>query len=77
MQEFELYGTVDVILCVLDSVNYLIEDGELEQMLSLCHNYLNDGGLLIFDINSEYKFRNILADNVYTYEKDDIFYVTF
>ena len=31
--------------------------------------------MLIFDVNSEFKFTNILADNVYTYEKDDIFYV--
>ena len=29
MQEFELYGTVDAIVCMLDSVNYLTEDGDL------------------------------------------------
>ena len=75
MQEFELYGTVDVIVCMLDSINYLTEYEDLEKTFDLCRNYLNDGGLLIFDINSEYKFENILSDNVYTYEKDDIFYV--
>ena len=75
MQEFELYGTVDVIICMLDSINYLTEPEDLFETFALCNNYLNDGGLLIFDVNSEYKFKNILADNVYTYEKDDIFYV--
>ncbi len=75
MQEFELYGTVDVIICMLDSLNYLTEDGDLEKVFSLCHNYLNDDGLLIFDVNSEYKFKNVLAQNIYTYEKDNIFYV--
>lgn len=75
MQEFELYGTVDVIVCALDSLNYLTEDGDLEKVFALCHNYLNDDGIMIFDVNSEYKFNNILADNVYTYEIDDIFYV--
>ncbi|MBR2500111.1 MAG: class I SAM-dependent methyltransferase [Clostridia bacterium] len=75
MQEFELYGTVDVIICILDSINYLTEDGDLEKVFALCHNYLNDDGLLIFDVNSEYKFKNIYAQNIYTYEKEDIFYV--
>lgn len=75
MQEFELYGTVDVIICVLDSINYLTEKENLEKTFALCMNYLNDGGLLLFDVNSEFKFKNILADNIYTYEKDDIFYV--
>lgn len=75
MQEFELYGTVDVIICALDSLNYLTEDGDLEKVFALCHNYLNDDGIMIFDVNSEYKFNNIFADNTFTYETDDIFYV--
>ena len=75
MQEFELFGTVDVIICMLDSINYLTEKEDLYKTLALCHNYLNDGGVLLFDVNSEYKFKNILADNIYTYETEDIFYV--
>ncbi|MBQ3553939.1 MAG: methyltransferase domain-containing protein [Clostridia bacterium] len=75
MQEFELYGTVDAIVCMLDSVNYLTEDSDLDHVFHLANNYLNPNGLFIFDINSEYKFRNILANHTYTYETDDIFYV--
>ncbi|MBQ6707781.1 MAG: class I SAM-dependent methyltransferase, partial [Clostridia bacterium] len=56
MQELDLYGTVDAVVCMLDSINYLTEDGDLEKVFAHCHNYLNDDGLLIFDINSEYKF---------------------
>ena len=74
MTEFELYGTVDVILSLLDSVNYLTEDGDIEKFFALANNYLNPDGLLIFDINTPYKFENILADNVYNYEDDKIFY---
>jgi len=75
MEEFELYGTVDAILCVLDSINYLTDPAALVQTFKLCANYLNPGGLLIFDVNSEYKFNHILAQETYTYETDDIFYV--
>ncbi len=74
MRELELYGTVDAIVCMLDSINYLTEDGDLDTVFRLCNNYLNPNGLLIFDINSEYKFKNILANQTYTYETDGIFY---
>ena len=57
MTDFELYGTVDAFICTLDSVNYLTEDGDLDRMLELCRLYLNTGGLLIFDINTEHKIR--------------------
>ncbi len=74
MTDFELYGTVDAVICTLDSVNYLTEDGDLDAMLEKCRLYLNTGGLLIFDINTEHKIKNILAPNTFVYETDDVFY---
>jgi len=74
MEEFELYGTVGVIVCSLDSVNYLADDESLYETFRLCNNYLEPDGLLIFDINTEYKFRNILADNIFTFDNEKIFY---
>ena len=75
MRDFELYGTVDAIVCMLDSFNYLTGDGELDAVLHLCNNYLNPNGLLLFDVNSEYKFRHVLADQTYSFETNGIFYV--
>ena len=75
MREFELYGTVDVIICLLDSFNYITNIKELEKIFSLCKNYLNPDGLLIFDLNTKYKFENVLADNIFTFDNDEIFYV--
>lgn len=74
MQEFELYGTVDVILCLLDSVNYLLDREDLEQCLHWVHNYLNPGGLFIFDINTKYKLETLLPGNVFTDEVDGVYY---
>ena len=74
MTEFELYGTVDVCLSLLDSVNYLTDDDDFDRLIKLVKNYLNPGGLFIFDINTPYKFENILADNIYTYENEKVFY---
>ena len=65
MRELELYGTVDSVICVCDTVNYLRNAVELRKFFKLAHNYLNDGGLFIFDISTEYKYSEILADNVF------------
>lgn len=74
MTEFELYGTVDAIVCVLDGVNYVTDKRKLQKMFKLCHNYLNYDGLLIFDINSEYKLKNIIGNNTFIQDTEDIFY---
>ena len=63
MREFELYGTVDACVCMVDSINYILEDKEVSEVFKLVHNYLNPDGLFIFDINSEYKFKYMLGDN--------------
>jgi len=75
MTEFELYGTVDAIVCVLDGINYITDKRKLMKLFKLCHNYLNYGGLLIFDINSEYKLKNIIGNNTFVNDTEDIFYV--
>ena len=71
MRELELYGTVGATLCCLDSLNYLVNDGELDRVLSLVHNYSDPDALFIFDVNSEYKFENIYADNSYILEDEN------
>ena len=75
MSDFELYSTVDAMVCALDGVNYLTEDGQLSDMLSKLHYYLNPGGILIFDINTEYKFRNILDGSTFVYDDKDAYCV--
>lgn len=75
ISEFELYGSVDAIVCLMDSVNYITDADALKNTFKLVENYLNPGGLFIFDVNSEYKFEHILADNVFYHVSDDITYI--
>ena len=70
MREFELYGTVDLAVCCLDSVNHLTKPADLKKCLSLVHNYLIPDGLFIFDINGKEKFEKIYGDNSYVMEED-------
>ncbi len=75
MTEFELYGTVDAIVCALDGLNYITDNELLEKVFLLAENYLNPGGIMIFDINSEYKLSHVLGDNTFVNEEQGIYYV--
>ena len=70
MREFELYGTVGAATCCLDSLNYLLGDGELKTCFSLVHNYLDPNGLFLFDMNTPYKFREVYGNNDYILETE-------
>ncbi len=71
MREFELYGTVAAIVSVCDSMNYLTEDGDMEAVVRLANNYLDPGGVFIFDMNTKYKYRELLADHVFAENRDE------
>ncbi len=74
MCEFELYGTVDVFLSMLDSLNYILSPEDLDQIFALVRNYLNPGGVFIFDVNTFFKYDKVLSDNTFVFEENDVFY---
>ncbi len=75
MRQFELYGTVQCIISLYDSLNYITEEEELLQVFRLVNNYLHPGGLFIFDLNTEYKFKNVLGDNTYAETTENAAYI--
>lgn len=74
MREFELYGTVDAVVSLCDSINYITEEEDLLQVFKLVNNYLEPKGLFVFDINTIYKFRKILGDNSFCETTEDSAY---
>lgn len=74
MRSFELYGSVASVFSSLDSINYVTDREDLKKVFSLVRNYLDPGGIFVFDINSEYKLRYILGSNTYVSPDEDIFY---
>ncbi|NMA65114.1 MAG: class I SAM-dependent methyltransferase [Clostridiaceae bacterium] len=62
MREFELFGTVDAVICLLDSLNYMNSIAEVKKVFKLVHQYLNPDGLFIFDLNSPYKLSQVLGN---------------
>ena len=75
MREFELYGTVQAVLSVCDCVNYILEEEELTEVFCLVNNYLDPGGIFLFDFNTEYKYREILGDQVIAENREDASFI--
>lgn len=59
MREFELYGTVRAAVSCCDSLNYILEPEELLRVFRLVNNYLDPGGIFLFDFSTEEKYRQI------------------
>ncbi len=70
MQEFELYGTVRGIVSVCDSVNYIVDKQELEEVFRLVNNYLDPDGIFVFDFNTEYKYKKVLGEQVIAEDRE-------
>lgn len=73
MQDIDLYGTVDCAICVLDGINHLNNAEEVKQTFEKVSLFMNKGGAFAFDVNTIYKHQNVLADNAFIYEFDDLF----
>jgi predicted TPR repeat methyltransferase len=71
MREFELYGTVRAVVSVCDSMNYITEYEDLTQVFRLVNNYLDPGGMFIFDLNTEYKYRQVLGSQTIAESRED------
>ena len=75
MREFELYGTVRAVVSVCDSVNYIDEEEDLTEVFRLVNNYLDPGGVFIFDFNTLYKYREILGDRTIAENREDCSFI--
>ena len=75
MREFELYGTAQCIISLCDSLNYITEEEDLKEVFSLVNNYLDPGGLFIFDLNTKYKFQQLFSSQTFTQVEDDAAYI--
>lgn len=73
MSRLDLWGAADIIVCVLDGMNHLPDEESFRRTVERAAMFTCDGGLFIFDVNTEYKHRHVLADNCFVYELDGLF----
>lgn len=75
MREFELYGTVAAAVSVCDCLNYLLSLQDLVQTFRLVNNYLDPGGLFIFDFNTVYKYSEVMGDRTIAENREDCSFI--
>ena len=71
----DLFGTIDVAVCALDSLNHLPDTAALERAFARVSLFTAPGGLFLFDVNTEYKHREVLGQNTFVYDLDDLYCV--
>lgn len=75
MRSLDLYGTVNTVFCTLDSINHLTEISQLQSAFDRVSLFLEPDGYFIFDVNTVYKHRFILKDEVFVYDTDAVYCV--
>ncbi len=72
-EELELFGTVDGAICALDSLNHITDYNDFCKAIQRVSLFLEKDRLFIFDLNTEYKHKEVLGDNTFVREDDEAF----
>ena len=65
IKELDLYGSVHAAISVCDVMNYILDACSLQRVFARVHLFLNPGGVFIFDMNTEYKFKDKMGNKTY------------
>lgn len=69
--ELDLYGTVQAVISTFDTYNHIGPKDRFERAVERAAFFMEKGGVFLFDMNTPYKHREILADNEFTLEGPD------
>ena len=75
MTELDLFGTVGAVVSSLDSLNHLTRYADFDRAVGRAALFLEPGGVMAFDVNTPYKHRQVLADNTFVYDTDEVYCV--
>ena len=73
--ELDLYGTVDGAVCCMDSINHITDKQVLSEVFKKVSLFLEPQCLFVFDVNTLYKHKEILANNTFIIEEGNIYCV--
>ena len=75
MEDLDLFGTINAAVCTLDSINHVTDESKVKEIFRRVSLFMEDGGIFIFDVNTPYKHKSILADNTFVYDMDEVYCV--
>ncbi len=74
LQQLHLPRAVDLAVCALDSLDYILEPEDCRMAISKVFKALNPGGIFIFDVNTPEKLR-AMDGQVFLDEDEDVYCV--
>jgi len=74
LQDLQLPRGVDLAVCALDSMDYILDPNDCRKAIRRVYKALNPGGCFIFDVNTPEKLR-AMDGQVFLDEDDDVYCV--
>ena len=74
LQNLRLPRGVDMAVCALDSLDYILDPDDCKEAIRRSYKALNPGGIFIFDVNTPEKLQ-AMDDQVFLDEDDDVYCV--
>jgi ubiquinone/menaquinone biosynthesis C-methylase UbiE len=75
MEELDLFGTINAAVSTLDSINHVTDKETVKEIFRRVYLFMEDKGVFLFDVNTPYKHREILGDNTFIYDLDEVYCV--
>ena len=74
LQELQLSRGVDLAVCALDSLDYILDPADCKEAIRRVYKTLNPGGIFIFDVNTPEKLK-AMDGEIFLDEDDDVYCV--
>lgn len=75
MTNFKFKDKYNLVLCTCDGMSYIRTQEDLKKVFENVYAHMTDDGVFVFDINSSYKIKEIIAKNTFVRDEEDVFYV--
>ncbi|PIC65448.1 SAM-dependent methyltransferase [Sporosarcina sp. P13] len=75
MQRLEVDGMYDAAIISIDSLNYVINQADVEETFRRVYKALSKGGVLLFDVHSLFKMDEIFLEGPFVFDNRRITYV--
>lgn len=75
MRRFELHRQVAAMFCICDGMNYICSKEDLRDVFHQVSLYLEDGGIFIFDLKTDYFYRQVLGSRTLADNRENASYI--
>lgn len=75
MVKLELPGQIDAVISICDCMNYILEKEDLQEVFGRVRRYLKPQGVFLFDMNSRYKYEELLDDHTFAEDREECSFI--